>query len=213
MRCSLPCSCSGYLGAATTFGGSGDRRSSPKLDDARHRPNGSGCPKSSVLRRWRRVGHVPLHPGALVDGDASVDEHLLNRGGDYFDDAQTENIFAYIPQQKTSLVFTPQPTSESRRRSMQSGRGNRFPEARSFRLRPPPRGGASARESLPKCAPHPWNLQGGLARGHRRRPFSDLLPVWRHTRQPRRVLPRVPEPESDSESDAWSRTSSWDATV
>jgi type II restriction enzyme len=28
---------------------------------------------------------------------------------DYFDDAQTENIFAYIPQQKTSLVFTPQP--------------------------------------------------------------------------------------------------------
>jgi type II restriction enzyme len=27
---------------------------------------------------------------------------------DYFDDAQTENIFAYIPQQKTSLVFTPQ---------------------------------------------------------------------------------------------------------
>lgn len=28
---------------------------------------------------------------------------------DYFDEAQTENIFAYIPQQKTSLVFTPQP--------------------------------------------------------------------------------------------------------
>ena len=28
---------------------------------------------------------------------------------DYFDPALTEDIFAYIPQQKTSLVFTPKP--------------------------------------------------------------------------------------------------------
>lgn len=43
--------------------------------------------------------------------DQSVQEFLDKKAAlaDYFDDAQTENIFAYIPQQKTSLVFTPQP--------------------------------------------------------------------------------------------------------
>ena len=43
--------------------------------------------------------------------DQSVQEFLDKKEAlaDYFDDAQTENIFAYIPQQKTSLVFTPQP--------------------------------------------------------------------------------------------------------
>ena len=41
--------------------------------------------------------------------DQSVQEFLDKKQAlaDYFDDAQTENIFAYIPQQRTSLVFTP----------------------------------------------------------------------------------------------------------
>ena len=53
------------------------------------------------------------HPGPVRRGSfRSRIEEFLNKKealADYFDDAQTENIFAYIPQQKTSLVFTPQP--------------------------------------------------------------------------------------------------------
>jgi type II restriction enzyme len=43
--------------------------------------------------------------------DQAIQEFLDKKEAlaDYFDDAQAENIFAYIPQQKTSLVFTPQP--------------------------------------------------------------------------------------------------------
>jgi type II restriction enzyme len=43
--------------------------------------------------------------------DKAIQEFLNKKEAlaDYFDDAQAENIFAYIPQQKTSLVFTPQP--------------------------------------------------------------------------------------------------------
>jgi len=50
-----------------------------------------------------------LFEGAVFD--QAVQEFLDKKAAlaDYFDDAQTENIFAYIPQQKTSLVFTPQP--------------------------------------------------------------------------------------------------------
>ncbi|MCA9834612.1 MAG: DEAD/DEAH box helicase family protein [Thermomicrobiales bacterium] len=42
--------------------------------------------------------------------DQSIQEFLTKKEtlADYFDDAQQENIFAYIPQQKTSLVFTPE---------------------------------------------------------------------------------------------------------
>jgi type II restriction enzyme len=42
--------------------------------------------------------------------DQSIQEFLDKKEAlaDYFDDAQTEDIFAYIPRQKTSLVFTPQ---------------------------------------------------------------------------------------------------------
>ena len=41
--------------------------------------------------------------------DQSIQEFLDKKEAlaDYFDDAQTENIFAYIPQQKTSLVSAP----------------------------------------------------------------------------------------------------------
>ncbi len=43
--------------------------------------------------------------------DESIQEFLRKKAelADYFDDALTEDIFAYIPRQKTSLVFTPKP--------------------------------------------------------------------------------------------------------
>jgi type II restriction enzyme len=56
-------------------------------------------------------GTVTKIPGMFDEAvfDQSVQEFLDKKEAlaDYFDDAQTENIFAYIPQQKTSLVFTP----------------------------------------------------------------------------------------------------------
>ena len=58
-------------------------------------------------------GTVSKIPGLFDEAvfDQSIQEFLDKKEAlaDYFDDAQTENIFAYIPQQKTSLVFTPQP--------------------------------------------------------------------------------------------------------
>jgi type II restriction enzyme len=46
--------------------------------------------------------------------DRAVQEFLDKKEqlADYFNDAQTEDIFAYIPQQKTSLVFTPRSAVE-----------------------------------------------------------------------------------------------------
>ncbi|MEX5261599.1 DEAD/DEAH box helicase [Kocuria sp. CPCC 205263] len=58
-------------------------------------------------------GTVTRIPGLFDETvfDQAVQEFLDKKESlaDYFDDSQTENIFAYIPQQKTSLVFTPQP--------------------------------------------------------------------------------------------------------
>lgn len=58
-------------------------------------------------------GSVTKIPGLFEEAvfDQSIQEFLDKKEAlaDYFDDTQTENIFAYIPQQKTSLVFTPQP--------------------------------------------------------------------------------------------------------
>jgi len=58
-------------------------------------------------------GTVTKVPGLFDEAvfDQSVQEFLDKKEAlaDYFDDTQTENIFAYIPEQKTSLVFTPQP--------------------------------------------------------------------------------------------------------
>jgi type III restriction/modification enzyme restriction subunit len=58
-------------------------------------------------------GTVTKIPGLFDEAvfDQAVQEFMDKKEAlaDYFDDAQTENIFAYIPQQKTSLVFTPQP--------------------------------------------------------------------------------------------------------
>lgn len=55
------------------------------------------------------VVHVPgLFEEAVFD--QSIQEFLDKKAelANYFDDTLTENIFAYIPRQKTSLVFTPQ---------------------------------------------------------------------------------------------------------
>lgn len=58
-------------------------------------------------------GTVVKVPGMFDQAvfDQAIQEFLDKKQAlaDYFDDEQTENIFAYIPQQKTSLVFTPQP--------------------------------------------------------------------------------------------------------
>lgn len=58
-------------------------------------------------------GTVVKIPGLFDEAvfDQSVQEFLDKKEAlaDYFDEALTEDIFAYIPQQKTSLVFTPQP--------------------------------------------------------------------------------------------------------
>ncbi len=59
-------------------------------------------------------GTVTQIPGLFDEAvfDQAIQEFLDKKEAlaDYFDDVQTENIFAYIPQQNTSLVFTPQPT-------------------------------------------------------------------------------------------------------
>lgn len=68
-----------------------------------------------LLRDGRDVtepdGTVVKVPGLFDEAvfDQSTQEFLDKKESlaDYFDDAVTEDIFAYIPQQKTSLVFTP----------------------------------------------------------------------------------------------------------
>lgn len=56
-------------------------------------------------------GTVVKIPGLFNEAvfNQSIQEFLAKKAelADYFDDALTEDIFAYIPQQKTSLVFTP----------------------------------------------------------------------------------------------------------
>ena len=58
-------------------------------------------------------GTVTKIPGLFDEAvfDQAIQEFLNKKAqlADYFDDTLTEDIFAYIPQQKTSLVFTPQP--------------------------------------------------------------------------------------------------------
>lgn len=58
-------------------------------------------------------GSVTTIPGMFDEAvfDQSIQEFLDKKEelADYFDEEQTEDIFAYIPQQKTSLVFTQQP--------------------------------------------------------------------------------------------------------
>ncbi|MCK6067617.1 MULTISPECIES: DEAD/DEAH box helicase family protein [Microbacterium] len=70
------------------------------------------------LRDGREVvdqnsGEVTRVPGLFDEAvfNQSIQEFLNKKDelSDYFDPALTEDIFAYIPQQKTSLVFTPKP--------------------------------------------------------------------------------------------------------
>lgn len=74
-----------------------------------------------VLRNGQDVieedGSVIRIPGMFDEAvfDRAVQEFLDKKEqlADYFDDAQTEDIFEYIPQQKTSLVFTPRSVVET----------------------------------------------------------------------------------------------------
>ena len=70
------------------------------------------------LRDGREVtdpttGEVTTVPGLFDEAvfNQAIQEFLNKKDelADYFDPALTEDIFAYIPQQKTSLVFTPKP--------------------------------------------------------------------------------------------------------
>lgn len=58
-------------------------------------------------------GTITRIPGLFDDAvfNRAMQEFLDKKAelADYFDDALTEDIFAYIPRQKTSLVFTPRP--------------------------------------------------------------------------------------------------------
>jgi type II restriction enzyme len=60
-----------------------------------------------------KTGQVTRVPGLFDEAvfNESIQEFLNKKEefADYFDPALTEDIFAYIPQQKTSLVFTPKP--------------------------------------------------------------------------------------------------------
>jgi hypothetical protein len=86
-------------------------------DDVFHEITGITEAEFRLLRDGQEVteenGSVTKIPGMFDEAvfDQAVQEFFDKKEdlADYFDDAQTENIFAYIPQQKTSLVFTPQP--------------------------------------------------------------------------------------------------------
>lgn len=71
------------------------------------------------FRLLRDGQQVTEENGTVVDIPGLFDETVFDQAiqeflnkkealADYFDDSLTEDIFAYIPQQKTSLVFTPQ---------------------------------------------------------------------------------------------------------
>jgi type II restriction enzyme len=67
-----------------------------------------------IIEEDGTVIHIPGMFDAAVF-DQSVQEFLTRKEqlADYFDESQTEDIFAYIPHQKTSLVFTPRAVVET----------------------------------------------------------------------------------------------------
>ena len=68
----------------------------------------------AVIEGGRRVVQIPgMFDEAVFD--KAVQEFLDKKESlaDYFDESQTEDIFAYIPHQKTSLVFTPRSVVET----------------------------------------------------------------------------------------------------
>jgi type II restriction enzyme len=87
-------------------------------DDVFHEITGITEEDFRKLRDGRDVtdpenGEVIRVPGLFDDAvfNQAIQEFLNKKEelADYFDPALTEDIFAYIPQQKTSLVFTPKP--------------------------------------------------------------------------------------------------------
>ncbi|GAA3510560.1 DEAD/DEAH box helicase [Georgenia daeguensis] len=86
-------------------------------DDVFHEITGITEEEFRLLRDGREVtepdGTVIKVPGLFDEAvfDRAMQEFLDKKESlaDYFDDNATEDIFAYIPQQKTSLVFTPKP--------------------------------------------------------------------------------------------------------
>ncbi|MDN5852326.1 MAG: DEAD/DEAH box helicase family protein [Actinomycetia bacterium] len=86
-------------------------------DDVFHEITGITEAEFRLLRDGQAIteenGATTKIPGLFDEAvfDQAIQEFLNKKDdlADYFDDAQTESIFAYIPQQKTSLVFTPQP--------------------------------------------------------------------------------------------------------
>lgn len=76
------------------------------------------------FRVLRDGQEVTEQDGTVVEIPGMFDEAVFNKAvqefldkkeslADYFDESQTEDIFAYIPQQKTSLVFTPRSVVET----------------------------------------------------------------------------------------------------
>lgn len=78
-------------------------------DDFRKLRDGREVPDPTTGRTTRVPG---LFDEAVFN--QAIQEFLNKKDelSDYFDPALTEDIFAYIPQQKTSLVFTPKPVVE-----------------------------------------------------------------------------------------------------
>ncbi|MFC3481140.1 DEAD/DEAH box helicase [Kocuria carniphila] len=86
-------------------------------DDVFEEVTGISEAEFRILRDGQEIteadGTVTTIPGLFDEAvfNQSVQEFLDKKEAlsDYFDEAQTENIFDYIPRQKTSLVFTPKP--------------------------------------------------------------------------------------------------------
>lgn len=85
-------------------------------DDVFHEVTGITEEQFRLLRDGQVIteddGTETVIPGLFDEAvfDQSIQEFLDKKEelADYFDDTLAENIFAYIPRQKTSLVFTPQ---------------------------------------------------------------------------------------------------------
>ena len=86
-------------------------------DDVFHEITGITEGEFRLLRDGQKIleddGTVKTIPGLFDEAvfDQALQEFLDKKEelADYFDDELTEDIFAYIPRQKTSLVFTPKP--------------------------------------------------------------------------------------------------------
>ncbi|NNH05641.1 DEAD/DEAH box helicase family protein [Cellulomonas fimi] len=80
------------------------------------------------------TGEVTRVPGLFDQAvfDQAMQEFLTKKEelADYFDPALTEDIFAYIPQQNTSLVFTPKPVVQMMCDALEAGNPGIFSDAK-----------------------------------------------------------------------------------